>query len=249
MSSRVPAGERSELSRHDLGRFAHDVAAAAPADGAADPREEQAQVIVDFSRRADGRPWVADAVLLSNRDRRADALDRVDVRLLHPLEKLPGIGRQRLDIAALALGVDRVEGERRLARPAHPGHDDQRPLGDGQIDILEVVRAGTADDDIVPGLTSGCHLRCALLRKPQQSIVAHPLRGFNLELDRRSAGPAHLLPSCSNGGRGLSQRDADRTRISVLDRYGTRIARIRKMSRGASPPDAPSALRSSRSNH
>ena len=136
---------------------------------------------MDFGRRADGRARVADAVLLPNRNRRADALDDVDVRLLHPLEKLPRIGRQRLDIAPLALGVDRVEGERRLARPADPGHDDQGPLRDGQVDVLEVVRAGPADDDVVPSLTSGWHLQCALLGKPEQSIVAHTSQGFNLE--------------------------------------------------------------------
>ena len=85
---------------------------------------------------------VADAVLLSNRNGRTDALDGVDVRLLHPLEKLTRVGRQRLDVAPLALGVDRVEGERRLARPADPGHHDQRPLRDGQSTFLRLwVRA------------------------------------------------------------------------------------------------------------
>ncbi len=36
----------------------------------------------------------------------------VDVRLLQHVEELAGIGRQRLDIAPLALGIDGVEGER-----------------------------------------------------------------------------------------------------------------------------------------
>ena len=81
---------------------------------------------------------------------------RIDVRLLHPLEELPRIGRQRLDVAPLPLGVDRVEGERRLARPADAGHDDQRRGGQGEVDVLEVVCARAADDDLAAsGLARG----------------------------------------------------------------------------------------------
>ena len=35
----------------------------------------------------------------------------LDVRLLHHLEELAGVGREALDVAALAFGVDGVEGE------------------------------------------------------------------------------------------------------------------------------------------
>jgi hypothetical protein len=34
-----------------------------------------------------------------------------NVRFLHHLQKLPGIGRQRFDIAPLSLGIDGVKGE------------------------------------------------------------------------------------------------------------------------------------------
>ena len=44
-----------------------------------------------------------------------EALDGVDVGLAHLLEELPRVGGERLDVAALPLGVDGVEGERRLA--------------------------------------------------------------------------------------------------------------------------------------
>ena len=91
------------------------------AEGAAHAREQQAHVVVHLGDGADGGPRVADAVLLADRNRRRDAVDAVDVRLLHPLEELPGVGRQRLDVAPLPFGVDRVEGQRRLARPAHAG--------------------------------------------------------------------------------------------------------------------------------
>jgi hypothetical protein len=110
----------------DLGGLPHDFLPALAAERAADAREEQPQVVVDLGGRADRRARVADAVLLPDRDRGADAVDAIDVRLLHPLQELAGVGRQRLDVAPLPLGVDRVEGERRLARPADPGDDDQR---------------------------------------------------------------------------------------------------------------------------
>ena len=83
--------------------------------GPSDPGEEQAQVLVDLGRGPDSRSWVAGVDLLLDGDRGRDALDVVAFRLAHPPEELPGIGRQALDIAALPLGVERVEGQRRLS--------------------------------------------------------------------------------------------------------------------------------------
>jgi hypothetical protein len=77
---------------------------------------QQAQIIVDFGDGADGRARVVAGGFLLDGDRRAQALDQVDVGLFHQLQKLPRVSRQRLDIAPLALGVQRVEGERGFAR-------------------------------------------------------------------------------------------------------------------------------------
>ena len=38
-----------------------------------------------------------------------EVLDEVDVGLVHLAEELLGVGRKRLDVAALPLGEDRVE--------------------------------------------------------------------------------------------------------------------------------------------
>ncbi len=73
--------------------------------------EKQAQVIVDFGDGADRRPRVVRGRLLFDGNRRRQALDQVNIRLLHQLQKLPGVGRQRFDITPLALGVQGVEGE------------------------------------------------------------------------------------------------------------------------------------------
>ena len=45
-------------------------------------------------------------------------VDAVHLRLVHAIEELPRVGGERLDVAALAFGVDGVEGERGLARAA-----------------------------------------------------------------------------------------------------------------------------------
>ena len=83
--------------------------------GDADPGEEEAHIVVDLGDGADRRARVPRGRLLLDGDRRRQTLDMVHVRLLHHVEELARIGRERLDIAPLALGIDRVEGERGLA--------------------------------------------------------------------------------------------------------------------------------------
>ena len=64
-------------------------------------------------------------------------------------EELAGVGRQRLDVAALALGVDRVERERRLPRAGEPGEDDQLVARQLEVDVAEVVLHARPDPDRV----------------------------------------------------------------------------------------------------
>ena len=78
-------------------------------------REQQPQVVVDLGHRADCRSRVPAGALLVDADRRRQAVDLVDVRLLDLAQELARVRRQALDIAPLALGVDRVEGKARLA--------------------------------------------------------------------------------------------------------------------------------------
>ncbi len=129
--------------------LAGDLLAALGAERMADPRPEQPQVVVDLGDRADRRARVARGRLLVDRDRRREALDRVDVGLLHQPQELARVRGQRLDITPLALGVDRVEGEARLARARQPGDHDQRVARQLQRDVLEVVLPGSRDDDFL----------------------------------------------------------------------------------------------------
>ncbi len=128
-----------------LERLRGDRLAAVRAVRHADGGEQQAQVVVDLGDGADRRARVAGGGLLLDGDGRRQAVDQVDVRLLHLLEELPGVGRERLDVAALALGVDGVEGERRLARAGQAGDHDQPIARQVDVDVLQVVDAGAAN--------------------------------------------------------------------------------------------------------
>src|SRR5690606_15493569 len=90
------------------------------------------------------------------RDSGTDPFDRVDRRLLHPLQELLGVRGERLHVPALTLGVDRVEGERRLPRAARSREDDERSTGELEIDPLQVVLPRVADDDAVFHYFTGC---------------------------------------------------------------------------------------------
>ena len=138
------AARRSTIWRH---RLRLDRQTGRRRVGNADARPQQAHVVVDFGDGRDGGARVFRGRLLLDRDCRGKPVDLVDVGLLHHLEELARVGRERLDIAALPLGVDRVEGERRLARAREAGEDDQLVARDREVDVLEVVLAGASHGD------------------------------------------------------------------------------------------------------
>ena len=82
-----------------------------------------------------GRARIARRVLLSYRNGRRNAADFVDIRLVHALKELARIGRERFDIAALALGIDSVESERRFAGAAD-ARDDSHPLNGNENEMF-----------------------------------------------------------------------------------------------------------------
>ena len=130
---------------------------------------EQAQIIVDFGRRGHGRARIARRILLLDGDGRRQPVDQVHVRLLDTLQKLPRIGRERLHVAPLPLGVDGVEGKRALARSGDTADDRQLAVRNLAGDVLQVVCPRAADDDGViqreaPGVKSR-PLRLCLLRE------------------------------------------------------------------------------------
>ena len=147
-------GQREDLLDDLVEALPRDRAAADRAVRPADARVEQAQVVVDLGHRADRRARVARGRLLVDRDRRREPVDRVDVGLLHHLQELARVGGERLDVAALALGVDRVEGERRLAGARQAGDADERVARQPDGDVFQIVLPGAVDDELFDGHTT-----------------------------------------------------------------------------------------------
>ena len=75
----------------------------------ADRAVDHAQVIVDFGDGAHRGARRTRRGLLLDGDRRRKAFDGIHFRALHLVEELPRVGGKRFDVAALALGVNRVE--------------------------------------------------------------------------------------------------------------------------------------------
>ena len=75
------------------------------------------QIVVNLGNGADGGARIVRGGFLFNGNGRRQPLDVIHVGLFHQRQELPGVGRQRLDVAALALGVQRVEGQRELPEP------------------------------------------------------------------------------------------------------------------------------------
>ena len=105
---------------------------------------------------------MADRRALLDGDGGGEAGDGLDVRLLHLLEELAGVGGEALHVAPLAFRVEGVEGEAALARARGPGDDDQAVPGQVAVHSLQVVDAGAADRDrLVPGSLHGGQAKTA----------------------------------------------------------------------------------------
>ncbi len=139
--------ERGELGHDLLRRLRLHVASALGAGKMTDAREEDAEIVVNLRHRPDGGARIRGSGLLLDRDGGGEAADGVVERLVHLTEELPGVGVQALDVAALTLGVERVEGQGRLARARRPREHHELLLGDRERDVLEIVLARAGDDD------------------------------------------------------------------------------------------------------
>ncbi len=106
--------------------------------------EQQLEVVVELGHRADRRARAAHRVGLVDRDRRRHALDAVDLRAVHAVEELARVRAEGLDIAALALGVERVEDQAGLARARWAGDHGHLAGAQVEVEVLEVVLTGSA---------------------------------------------------------------------------------------------------------
>ena len=106
-----------------------------------DPCVQQPQIVVHLGDRRDGAASAGGVVLLVDRQRRSQPVDRVDVRPRDLVQELSSVRRQRIDVLPLTLGVQRVERQRRFPAARHAGNDRQRVPRDVDIDIPQVVDA------------------------------------------------------------------------------------------------------------
>ena len=121
--------------------------AAGVAVGLADARPEEAHVVVDLGDGAHGGARIVGGGFLVDGDGWRQALDLVDVGLLELAQELPGVGRQGLDVAPLALGVEGVEGQARLAGAGDARDHHELVARDLKVDVLEIVFPRAANDD------------------------------------------------------------------------------------------------------
>ena len=124
--------------------------------------EKQTQVIVDFRGSAHGASRIAGVDLLFDGHRRREPAYEIHLRFGHLAQKLACVGRQTLHIAALTLGIKRVERQRRLARTAQAGDHHQPSARHRDINILKIVDAGALHLNVALGgynIIRGCRVR------------------------------------------------------------------------------------------
>ena len=102
-------------------------------------RIQEAQKIADLGHGSHRRAGILVGGFLLDGHDGAQPRDLVHVGPLHRSHELPRIGRKGLHVASLPLGIDGVEGQRRLARPRKAGDDHELVARNLQVHVLEVV--------------------------------------------------------------------------------------------------------------
>ena len=112
-------------------------------------RVQQPKIVIDLGDRAHRGARIVRSRFLLDGDGRRQTFNGVDVGLLHHRQELPGVGRQRFHIAALAFRIDGVEGQRGFPGTRQAGQHDEPISRQVEIDILQIVGPGTPDSDIL----------------------------------------------------------------------------------------------------
>ena len=143
----APHGQLTDIAQHvGDGMLAH-LLSRAGGDGLPDTRPEEAHILVDLGRGRDGGAGIAADDALLDGDGGRQPTDPVGLGLGHAADELAGVAREALHIAALPLGIERVEGQRTLARAADPGDDDELAAGDLEVYVLEVIDTYVVKED------------------------------------------------------------------------------------------------------
>ena len=117
-------------------------------EGLPDAREEQTQQGVDVGVGAHRGAGVGGRLALFDDDGDGQVLDVANVRPPVLGQVLLREGGEGVVELAPRLGRDGVQHQRRLSRPRHARHHGDLPLGNPDVDMLEVVLRGVTDDDV-----------------------------------------------------------------------------------------------------
>lgn len=104
-------------------------------------------MVGDFGDGTDGAAGGADWVGLAEGDGGWDTFDAVDSGAIHTLEELAGVGAKSFRVAALAFGVEGIEGEGGFARAGGAGQDVKHPEGQVKREVFEIILAGAFNAD------------------------------------------------------------------------------------------------------
>ncbi len=171
----------------------------------ADPRKQQAQIIVYFRGRSDRGAVRAAGVLVRDRDGGRNAVDPLGLRLVELFEKLPRVGREAFDVSPLALGVERIEGHAGLAAPRDAAKHNELPVRQVQIDLPQVIHGHAAQLDrklahalrpLWRKLSDGEPFIVSLWRTPvnlAQSGIIQAVEGNAAMRSKKSANPFYVL--------------------------------------------------------
>ncbi len=154
--------QRGEGFGGALRAFAADLAAALAAKRMPDLGKQQPQIIVRLRGGAHGRSARSAGVLAGHGNGGRNAVDPLGLRPLQPLQELSRVGRKTLNVAALSLGVKRIERQAALAAAAQSAEDDQRAAGNIEVDRFQVVNPNAPQRN----MTGNTHGQVAEARKP-----------------------------------------------------------------------------------
>ena len=142
-----PLGKGDEDIDDVLDRVPHQRRPGDGIMGAPEGGVKDSEVVVDLRGRGDGRTRIRLRAALLDCDGRGESLDEIDLRFFEAVEELPRVGREGLDVASLALGIERVEGERGFPRSRDAGDDDEAVPRDLEVQVFQVVLSGTLDSN------------------------------------------------------------------------------------------------------
>ena len=101
--------------------------------------KEQTQAIVELGHGAKGGAHARHARTLVQRERRRHVKHLIHLGVLGLRQTAAGIGAERLQVTARALGIKNSQCQRTLTRTRHAGNTHELSQRDIDVDVLEVV--------------------------------------------------------------------------------------------------------------